>query len=55
MNIFLRLRNNITIFLNSISFSVLIMYTPMEGLYAAKFAATFYGEVFSNMLVRGFL
>ena len=34
---------NIPVFLSLLSFSVIVMYVSTERLYAAKFAATFYG------------
>ena len=33
----------IPVFLSLLSFSVLVMYVSIERLYAAKFAAAFYG------------
>ena len=42
MSIFLILWKNIPVFLNLLSFSVLVMYVSMERLYAAKFASAFF-------------
>ena len=43
MNIFLRLLKNKPVFLSLNSLSVLVMHVSVKRLYAAKFAAGFYG------------